>query len=352
MFRSPRRPARVRLAVAGMALLGLPLGAVPDNLAQTPQIVEHGILRLHYWPGGEELAQRLLDRARQAPPLPGLPAGILHVGEPVNIFLAPDEQRFDSLTAGRAPEWSAGTAMPGAGIIVLPGFAGRGAVHELHRVLRHELAHIALYRHVGDSRIPRWFDEGYARWAARQWDWEAGWKLRLAFAFNRAPPLDSLSLTWPRAQPDAEIAYYLAASAVAYLVEQSGELGLRLFLERWQEDGSFESALWRTYGLTPGQLEEHWRRWVERRYGWAFFLSHSIIFWAIAGLVLLSLFGLRRRRDSERRKALRASEPPDDPAYWLASEQDLPRRFQSETPPDTTNPADSGDEDSRAAPHY
>jgi len=40
------------------------------------------------------------------------------------------------------------------------------------------------------------------------------------------------------------------------------------------------------------------------------------------GAVLVALFSLRRRRDRIRLAQLRATEPPDEPAYWLGQAED------------------------------
>jgi hypothetical protein len=206
-------------------------------------------------------------------------------------------------------------------VIVLPTYDWvRTPLHTVHQTLRHELAHVGLQRYLGAARIPRWFTEGYAQWAAGQWDWDSAWRLRLALAGQRAPPLDSITLEWPAAATDARIAYLLSASAVAYLVGQSEERGLRIFLERWRAMQDFEGAFRATYGRTLGQFESDWRRHVRSRYGWGVILGHSMIFWALAAFVLLVLFAVRRRRDRERLERLRAHEIPDDPAYWLAPE--------------------------------
>lgn len=197
---------------------------------------------------------------------------------------------------------------------------GTGAPGELPRVVSHELAHIALHRYLDPYPIPRWFDEGYARWASGHWDFEAAWQLRLAFALRRAPPLDSLTLAWPHATGDARIAYLLAASAVAFLVEGGGERGLALFLERWRDGGRMEPAFRQTYGMTTDQFEEYWRRAVRTRYGWTFFLSHSLVFWAFLVIMLFLLFWRRRQRDRARLERLRTTEPPDSPAYWEEEE--------------------------------
>lgn len=290
----------------------------------TPQTTTRvGAVEIHAWPGGERLAEHLAARLALQPPLPALPADVLEGGDTIRVYLAPDPLRFDSLTGGRAPEWGAGVAFPGAGVIVLPGYvSSRASAHDLTRILRHELAHVALHRYLHPTRPPRWFDEGYARWAAGEWDWEAAWQLRLAFALGRTPPLDSLSLDWPEAETDARVAYLLAASTIGYLVDRSGERGLRLFLERWKATGEMEFAMVRTYGLTLSQFEEDWRDEVESRFGWALVLTQSLVFWLLVAILLTLLLQRRRRRDRERLERLRASEPPDSPAFWLGEESE------------------------------
>ena len=97
----------------------------------------------------------------------------------------------------------------------------------------------------------------------------------------------------------------------------AGRAGSRCSSSAGKRRAQLEPALWRTYGLTLPQFEEVWRKHVRRRYGWVVFLSHSVVFWTFAAIVLLALFGIRRRRDRARMAVLRATEPPDDPAYWL-----------------------------------
>lgn len=278
-----------------------------------------GSLVFHHTPRQEALARRMVERA-STDDLPGLPRDVLD-GEPVQIWLAPDRAAWDSITGGAVPEWGAGVADPAAGVIVLPTFDwARTGPFDLYATLRHELAHVALYRHLAPSRIPRWFTEGYAQWAAGEWDFEAVWRLRLAFVRQQAPPLDSLTLDWPAGEAQARVAYLLAASAVAYLTRSAGERGIGLMLRRWHETGDFDAALRRTYGVTLGQFEEDWRQDVRERYAWPLFLAHSLVFWAVAAMALLVLFVIRRRRDRARMQRLRETEPPDDPAYWLEME--------------------------------
>jgi hypothetical protein len=75
---------------------------------------------------------------------------------------------------------------------------------------------------------------------------------------------------------------------------------------------------------------------VKRRYGWLFALSHSAVFWLGLTLVLLVLVRIRRGRDRERMAHLRATEPPDEPAYWTdeAGEGRMGGSQQSSEPPE------------------
>ncbi len=287
--------------------------------------ISEGPLRFRYWPGGEPLARHIAALARGYTRFPGLPTTALDRGPPVEIDLAPDVARWDSLTGGDIPDWSAGVATPAEGRIVLPTFGGRAQPSQMGEILRHELAHIALHRYLAPAGVPRWFDEGYATWASGGMDARSAWMLRLAFLLHRAPPLDSLELEWPADATQARLAYLLSASAVALLGERAGEKGLELLFLRWKQVGTLDLALRRAFGLTLGQFEKEWQDEVKRRYGWALLLSDTLIFWLLMAPVLVFLVLLRRRRDRERLARLRATEPPDQPAWWLETGDEAPR---------------------------
>jgi hypothetical protein len=314
-----RRPACGAATLLVLAFAAHAVPAAPQAAAPGPLTVRLGPLRVHSaTPGGARLARRLAETAAASLEFPALPPDLLRDGPPIHIYIAADAEDWHRLTGGRVPDWGAGVTIRNPERIVLPGFAARrGSTPDLERTLRHELAHVALGRYLGPALIPRWFDEGYARWAAGEWDMQAAWDLRVAFMMHRAPPLDSLTLDWPAAAAEAQLAYALGTTAVAYLVDRSGERGLRLFLERWRETTSMEQALRRTYGVTSSQFEEHWRAWVRKRYGWLFMVSHSLVFWALVVLATLILFMPRRARDRRRLEVLRDTELPDQPAWWL-----------------------------------
>jgi hypothetical protein len=300
-----------------LVLVGLLALCAPAVTHAQSGHVRTGDVVIRYWPGGERLAASLLPRDGMLR-FVGLPDDVLRRGVDVTVYLAPDEARFDSLTGGRAPEWGAGVAFPLRGIIVLPGYVSqRTGTHTLPQILRHELAHVALQRQLGEALVPRWFTEGYATWTADQFDTGSGWQLRLALATDRAPPLDSLTLDWPLMVTDARLAYLLSASAVAYLHSLGTAATFERFLAAWAESADFERALRDVYVLASPQFERLWREHVKRRYGWVQVIAQTAFIWTVLTLLVLALFIIRRRRDRRRLQALRETELPDTPAWWL-----------------------------------
>lgn len=264
--------------------------------------------------GGDSLrAARAVATLEAMGPLPALADTGLHV----TLTVAPTREVMDSLVGGRVPEWAGAVAISERMEMIVP--SGRfwpGSRVEEVGVLRHEWAHLALAHEMGRLRIPRWFNEGYAEWAAGSWRDDGALKLSLALAFGGAPPLDSIALSWPRDPVPAEVAYLLSASVIHYLIESSGARGLETFIAAWKQGASFERALREVYGTTSGQLEADWRKWVGRRYGWLSVLSHSAVFWTVLVAALSAMFLNRRRYRRQQMARLRAGEPPDNPDYW------------------------------------
>ncbi len=297
------------------------LAAAPASSvsAQTPPDLTgwrslHGTTITARYQGTDSLrAARALALLESTTRLPGLS----QPGPRLTLTVAPTRAVMDSLVGGRVPEWAGAVAISERMEMIIPGgrFWPRTVPEEV-RLLRHEWAHLLLAHEMGPLRIPRWFNEGYAEWAAGGWPGTDGWKLRVALAFGEAPPLDSITLSWPRDRVPAEVAYLLSASVIQYLVESSGTRGLETFLAEWKRRRSFEAALRGVYGATLGQLEADWRKWVKRRYGWLTVLANSAVFWAILSVALVAMFVVRRRYRREQMARLRADEPPDAPEYW------------------------------------
>lgn len=340
---------RERGAVSAPFLLCALLGALLSVLARLPAQaqmldgVRHDDVVVRFTDDQERLARAVLPQA--IAPFPGLPRDILARGHDVTVLLAPDEETFTRWTGGQAPEWGAGVAFPALERIVLPTYAPRArSPADIRRTLRHELAHVALQRHLGTARVPRWFTEGYATWTAGQLDTEADWLLRVAFLTDRAPPLDSLALLWPEGATDARIAYLLSASAIRYLYAHGGEAPLTTMLERWRSGASLDEAMRASHQITLGRFERDWATSVRREYGWLRFFAQAAVLWSIVGVLVVVIWTIRRRYNRARLERMRAQDIPDDPAWWLDSTAPLDPRAHH-APPESADPPDGGPRD-------
>jgi hypothetical protein len=249
------------------------------------------------WPAQAGLAAALGESADRAAPFPGV--GPLP-DRPIRLILAPSRAAYDSVTRGRMPRWSEGAALPDAGGIVL---LSTSAPDRLARVLRHELAHLALRWRLRRP-APLWFEEGYAAVAAGEWGRLDALRLNWRVARGAIPTLEELdaALRGPRA--DAEGGYALATSAVLLLRRWGGEAGLTRLIDELRGDAGFEAAIRAAYHLTGDDFEARWHKDVRSRYGWLSWAAGVGVFWALAAAVLVALVGLRRRRDRLRRARL------------------------------------------------
>ena len=216
---------------------------------------------------------------------------------PLRLVVVPDGRLLDSLTHGRVPAWGAAVAVPGARTIVL-----RADQDDLTRTLRHELAHLALHEAVA-GRVPLWFDEGYAAWAAGEWERLGGLELNLAVVRGAIPSLTGLDGALRGSASTADAAYALATSAVTELARRNPTGTLTPLLTRLESGADFDSAVLATTGLSTGRFEQEWQRALKRRYT----VGNWLIAgggWAVVAVVLVWLVGRRRRADRERRAAL------------------------------------------------
>jgi peptidase MA superfamily protein len=242
---------------------------------------------------------------------------------PFVLVLVPDSAGLARVSGGRAPAWGAGIALPTARTIVL-----RTDLDGLDHTLLHELGHLML-RQATRGRIPLWFDEGYAAWTAGELGRMDALELNLAVASGNVPSFDALDTLLRSNAVQADLAYALAASAVANLAHRKPPAGLDRFFERLAAGDDFDASLVAATGLTRDAYEEDWQRSLRRRY--------SLVTWLVAGgawgVVALALGGLlwyRRRYDRPRRVALDQG--------WVVPEEPVPTIVDS--PPGSGAPVD------------
>ncbi|MCC7053096.1 MAG: hypothetical protein IT355_07490 [Gemmatimonadaceae bacterium] len=289
------------LALGACALLAAgPLPAAPPGALRRDA---GRFTILHYAPDAA-LADALLRSAMARDTFPGLPRS----GARVLVMLAPDAATFTEWAGRSAFPWTAALAFVGQQRIVMQGRGAPSSAGDPLVVLRHELAHLALYDHLGGAST-RWFDEGYASYAAGEERTTGFLATNAALVFRGVPTLAGLDslLSNPRSG-EARAGYALALRAVSDLAAIDRERGLGPLLAAWKERGSFDLALRRAAAVTAGDFERDW----QQRTRWSFGFLALVADGAIGTLLLLALLVPlhRRRRNAQRARldAMRARE--------------------------------------------
>jgi hypothetical protein len=299
--------------------LPLPLvalsGSTLDAQHSTPidaQRLDRGRFTIVCYPGDEKLASALLARALTTDSFPGIP----RPSQRVLIAIAPDQRRFREWGGPGAPEWGAALAFPDTRRIVMQGHRASSDAGNPFEVLRHELAHLALHEYLGDLP-PRWFDEGYASYAARELNRNDVLAANFALAMRGMPTFDELDDLFGEGATSAQAAYALAYRAVDDMASIDPSRGLALLLRNWKQTGSLDRALRASYGTTLTAFEHDWQQRTRRRYGGLALFSDITVATLIFLVLIAPLYVARRRRDRRRMAALVAAdalaEPPADP---------------------------------------
>lgn len=209
----------------------------------------------------------------------------------------------------RLPEWAAGAARPNDREIVLM-LGGRTGRHDVPRTLTHELAHVALHDATGGVRVPRWFDEGTARFLAGEHgviDERALAHARIARArFD----LDALSASFPADSEGAARAYAISARAIRILVDRNGTDVLARIADRVEQGVPFKEALLVESGLRPWELSRETWQSVSLASAWGTVFLDVDPFTPVA-LALFSVGAISARRRRRER--------------FLRLDDDLPR---------------------------
>ena len=225
--------------------------------------------------------------------------GLDTAGPPVNVVVLPE----DSLTAEGTPSWVAAFADGDRDLVVLfPDRIGSYPYDSLEAVLHHEVSHILTYRAAAGRRVPRWFNEGLASAAERNWGLDARsrfvWETLVGGEVS-VTELEGLFAGGPR---EVARGYTLSDALVRDLLETYGPDAASRLLGRMSEGETFESALYQTTGMTASGLVSRfwsrnrvWERWIA-------LLGGPYLLWSFITLLALAAIWRSRVRRAARRR--------------------------------------------------
>jgi hypothetical protein len=232
---------------------------------------------------------------------------------PIHVVLAPESSQL----ARWQPSWISGYADGARGVVVLlPERRDRYPDRGLVPLLRHEVTHVLVARAAGGGEVPRWFNEGLALAAGREWELGDRARVALAVLTGDRLPLARLDLAFSGSESDGQAAYALAGDLVRELLIEHGADSGAAILARVAAGERFADAFRSATGVDLAGFEsDYWRRrtlWDR----WVPLISSSVVLWG--GIALLAIAAFRRRatRDAERLRAWGEEEaqraaPPD-----------------------------------------
>lgn len=283
------------LLLAAVLGLGAAAAGAQELLPAGASELRDGRFTVVHFPAEARLARSLLTDALSRDSFPGFSRPTAAV----RLLIAPDEQRFREWVGAGAPEWGAAIAFPSRQRIVMHGRDQGAASGDPRITLRHELAHLILFEKLGPG-VPRWFDEGYASFAAGEWGREEIFSTSIGLVWRGLPTLAGLDSGFYGGSERAQRSYALAHRAVAELARLDPERGLGLLFGHWQREGTFERALRRAHGMSSEEFEKHWRSRIRRQYG-ALALAADFTLLTLFLVVLLGPMWWQRRKRMLRR---------------------------------------------------
>jgi hypothetical protein len=217
--------------------------------------------------------------------------GLFGFTAPISVIVAPESSEL----ARQTPAWISGFATGRTRTIVLfPERVTRYPDDSLTTLVHHEVTHVLVAEAARGYPVPRWFNEGVATVAAREWGIEDRARYAAAVVGRRGRTTADLDRGFADGGRAASRAYAMSAAFVRWLRQRHGDHVTARILELLGTGTDFREAFVRTTGATLSEAEHRffvreavWHTWVP-------FLTSSGVLWA--AITALALFAIGRRR--------------------------------------------------------
>lgn len=183
------------------------------------------------------------------------------LSKPVEIYIYsnPSDLR-DTLLLGGV-DWTGGHAHPELGVVMVAVTPGAGQFMEMETLIPHELAHVMMYRALGEkyNRQPVWLVEGIASMVELYPSPEYSRALEIASQNNSLIPIVDLCASFPLDSGSAFLAYAQAQSFVTYIRNSFGTSGLARLVGAYGDGFDCELGAAQALGVSLSQLDVRWR---------------------------------------------------------------------------------------------
>ena len=217
--------------------------------------------------------------------------GVTGFSARIRVVLVPETS---DLAQDVAP-WVSGYARGGEALIVLfPARVRSYPDRNLRALVHHEVAHVLVAQAARGRPVPRWFNEGVATVAARQWGVEDRARFAMAVLGGRFQNTSDLNAAFEGNDSEVRRAYAMSAALVRFIQQRYGTLAPATVLRGLARGLEFEDAFIQATGVPLSRAElvffeedAFWNTWLP-------FLTSTGALWM--AVTLLALVAIHRRR--------------------------------------------------------
>jgi hypothetical protein len=216
--------------------------------------------------------------------------GVIGFTRPIRVVLLAE----NSPLAQEVPAWVSGFARGSDAVIVLfPARVHSYPDRNMSTLVHHEVAHVLVAQAARGRPVPRWFNEGVATVAAREWGIEDRARFAMAVLGERPHGVRDLDASFEGSGPHIMRAYALSSAFVRFVQHRYGPTAPAMVLGGVARDLSFDEAFHRATGerLADAELiffekNVFWTTWLP-------FLTSTGALWM--AITILALVAIRRR---------------------------------------------------------
>lgn len=215
---------------------------------------------VHWYAGDDAFGAAALDAAG---------AGVLGMDEfipislndPIEIYIYSNTTDLQNTLTLGGEEWAGGHANPKLGVVMVAIAPGAGQGIEMQTKIPHELAHVMLYRSLGDTYAnqPIWLLEGIASMVELYPNPDYARALEIASEDDSLLAFADLCASFPADAGSAFLAYAQSQSFVSYIRDSFGSSGLARLTNSYSEGFSCELGATNALSTPLSQLDSRWR---------------------------------------------------------------------------------------------
>jgi len=181
--------------------------------------------------------------------------------EPVHIYIYSNVTDLgDTLLLG-GREWAGGHAHADLGVVLVAIPPGASQFTEMETKIPHELAHVMLYRSLGDQykKQPAWLIEGITSMVELYPNPDYARALEIASVNRTLIPFTDLCASFPADSGSAFLAYAQSQSFVTYIRDSFGVSGLSRLTNTYSDGFDCDLGATKALGSSLNQLDQRWR---------------------------------------------------------------------------------------------